>query len=485
MTPRQLLGQARVHTFEHVPYLASYIYALREKETPGIGTAAVDAQGTLYWCPKYIAKADVGQAAYIITHEVLHLIFDHHRRAVEMLGENMTEMQRYICNVAADLVIEQTLAMMRHLRPKAVVHLGATVPKLGITLDFPPNRSMQEYYRLIIEKLKGDNDSNQGDSNAGDSNESGDSSASGSSDSGAHGDSGQDHGAGDAGGSDEKDDDGTQADGQEDAPGDGAGSPSAGPGTDTQEPGAPGTGGSCADGQPRSYEVESDGSWEAYGCDMAAAHAAEAIAKAEQNSPGCVPGTIKEAIKQRLNPQPDPFDQLRSAVCTSVASPVGGRDFTHRRRSRKQPPGDDQPLLHGRITVQPHAVVIVDTSSSMMREDLKARALSVIAQGLRKLSRVRVYCADTNLRSNKWVATTRMFEWHGGGGTDMEQAIREIEEQDRPDSIVMVTDAETMWCQGWKPKARVVMAYTGEVGSRWHQAIPKWARVVPLAKEEV
>jgi predicted metal-dependent peptidase len=167
-----------------------------------------------------------------------------------------------------------------------------------------------------------------------------------------------------------------------------------------------------------------------------------------------------------------------------VASPVGGRDFTHRRRSRKQPPGDDQPLLHGRITVQPHAVVVVDTSSSMMRADIQARALSVIAQGLRKLSRVKVYCADTTVQSNKWVATTRLFDWHGGGGTDMQSVLKEIEAREKPDSIVMVTDAETHWTADWKPHARVVMAYTGKAGSVWHSAIPKWARVVPLVREE-
>jgi predicted metal-dependent peptidase len=476
MTPRQLLGKARVHTFEYVPYLASYIYALREQEEPRVGTAAVDAQGTLYWSPEYIAKADVGQAAYIITHEVLHLIFDHHKRSVEMLGEHMTETERYICNIAADLVIEQTLAMMRHLRPPAVVHLGAKVPKLGITLDFPPNHSMQEYYRLITEKLRGQDQDGSSSSNQG---EDGNDDDSGDDGAGSSPPSGSDtsDGAG-------QDGDDSQDPGEEDAAGGSEGSAEDGQGKDATEPGAPGTGGSCADGQPRPYEVESDGSWDAYGCDMAAAHAAAAIAQAEQSNPGSVPGAIKQAIKQRLNPQPDPFDQLRSAVCTSVASPVGGRDFTHRRRSRKQPPGDDQPLLHGRITVQPHAVVVVDTSSSMMRADIQARALSVIAQGLRKLSRVKVYCADTTVQSNKWVATTRLFDWHGGGGTDMQSVLKEIEAREKPDSIVMVTDAETYWTADWKPRARVVMAYTGRVGSHWHAAIPKWARVVPIAREE-
>ena len=216
---------------------------------------------------------------------------------------------------------------------------------------------------------------------------------------------------------------------------------------------------------------------------MAAAQAEEAIAKYESSNPGKVPGNIKEALKQKLRPVPNPFDQLRSAVCTSVASPVGGRDYSHRRRSRKQPPGDDAPLLHGRITVQPHAVVIVDTSASMMKKTVQAKALSVIAQGLRKLGRVKVYCADTQVRSNKVVATTKLFEWCGGGGTDMATAVAEVDKADKPDSIVLITDAETHW-HGDKPRARVVMAYTGKVGSPWHDRIPKWCRVVPLPQEE-
>ena len=91
MTPRQLLGQARVHTFEYVPYLASYIYSLREQETPGIGTAAVDAAGNLYWDPKFVQEIGMEQAAYLVAHEALHLIFDHHSRGKEIMGEKPTQ----------------------------------------------------------------------------------------------------------------------------------------------------------------------------------------------------------------------------------------------------------------------------------------------------------------------------------------------------------------------------------------------------------
>lgn len=462
MTPRQLLGQARVRTFEYVPYLASYIYSLKEKETPGIGTAAVDEAGNLYWCPKFIEECGIDMGAYIVTHEVLHLIFQHHARSREILGDRPDPHKQFILNIAGDLVIEQTMSSMRHLRPEGAVHLGCKVPTLGITLNFPENLSMQEYYRLIMEKLKGNqsNSSKQGGSDGNDSTGGGSDGNDSQSESGSSGES-----SGDG--------DDSQASGEEAPSGDGAGKTQGG--ASPPPTGSPGSGGSCADGVPRQYEVESDGSWETYGQDMAAA----AVEKYEQEHPGSVPGTIKQAINARLHPTPDPFAQLRSAVCTSVASPVGGRDFTHRRRSKKQPPGDDQPLLHGRITVQPHAVVIVDTSASMMTAEVHAQALSVIAQGLRKLGRVKVYCADTKVQSHALVANTKRFDWHGGGGTDMSAAIDQVERDDRPDSIVLITDAETYW-RRTKPRARVVVAYTGTKGSKWHTSIPKWCRTVVL-----
>lgn len=473
-TPRQLLSKARVKTFEYVPYLASYIYALRPQETREVETAAVDAEGRLYYNPDYISTADTGQCAYIVAHEALHLIYQHHRRAQEITGPRCSDQQRFILNIAGDLVIEQTLATarMRSLRPQGAVCLGATVPQLGgMTLDFPENLSMQEYYRLIMERLRAqeqdDSSNDRKEQSDGDRDEA---------------DSDEDMGASDEGGSDGKDDDDNGSGSTEDAADGGAEAPPTGQGTGASQPGTPGGGGSCADGQPREYEVESDGSWEAYGADMAATQAESAIKAYEESSAGTVAGTLKQALSQQLRPQPDPFDQLRSAVCTSVAAPIGGRDFSHRRLSRKQPVGDDEPLLHGRICVQPRAVVIVDTSGSMTDKESQAKALSVIGQGLRKLGRVKVICADTHVRSHKSVVTTRAFEWAGGGGTDMARAIEQVEESDKPDSIVLITDAITRWPMR-KPRARVVIAYTGQRDSRYHQAIPSWARTIVLEQK--
>ena len=456
MTPRQKLGAARVRTFDYVPYLASHIYTLRERETPGIKTAAVDEDANLYWDAEFVEKHSVEELAYTITHEAVHLIFEHHARAHEIFGEKMTEQERFIANVAADLVIEQTLSNMRKIRPACAVHLGCKVPQLGgMVLDFPENRSMQEYIRLIIEKMKpqGEDGSEDGDEQQG-------------------GDMEQPP----VTGGDEPKDKGKK---KPDPKGQGgSGQDASGQGEEEPGPCSPGSGGSAADGKPRPYEIEPDGAWESYGKQSAAA----AIEKYEQSNPGSVPGNILAEVAETLRPQPDPFDVLRSAVCSSVASTVGGRDFSRRRRSRKQPQGEDQPLLHGRMTVQPRAVVIVDTSASMMCKDVYAKAITVISQGLRKLGQVRVYCGDTTLQSNEMVRSCTRFDWKGGGGTDMSKVLMEVDEADKPDAIVLITDAETHWSPDM-PRGRVVVAYTGKRGSRWETSIPKKFKVVPLVKK--
>ena len=463
-----------------MPYLASYIYSMREHETPGLNTAAVDEHGNLYWDPAFITEIGKGQTAYLVAHEAMHLALDHPARAREIIGTSPTETQKLVVNIAADLAIEQMLSMMRHLRPEGAVYLGCVVPDLGnMTLNFPENRSMRGYFRLIMERLRPQADNNSEESGDGDSGE-GDGDAGGS-DGGCDrpADSGRDGGgsgpnpppAGDMGS----------------ASGDGEGPAAGGSGTSGHgkgRAGRPGTGGSAGDGQPRPYEVENDGSWDAYGSDMAAQQAEEQIADYEaSHGIGSVPGALKEILKAKLHPQPDPFDQLRSAVCSSVASPVGGRDYSHRRRSRKQPPGDKDPLLHGRITVQPNAVVIVDTSGSMGDRATKEQALTVISQGLRKLTRVKVMCADVGIRSSQQLASLNRFEWTGGGGTDMAMALENVDKLQRPDSIVLITDGLTRWPTR-SLRARVVVAFTGFAHSPAWGNIPQSYRKVRLPRKD-
>lgn len=434
--PRKLLADMRVGTFEYVPYLASYIYAMKEHEKPGIQTMSVDQHGNMYWDPKFVASISKQVGSYCVVHEVLHLIFKHHERAIAMLGSKPSKQQQLVSNIAADLVIEQALSMMRHLRPEGAIHLNQFVPQLDMTLDFPPDLRYEEYYRLIMERLKGDEQEQEGQ---------------------------QPQSSPQQG-----DDDG---DGQGDSQ----------PQQDSQpsgKPCSPESGGSCADGQPRPYEEPSDGEWEAFGEDIAAEMAEKAIEQYEK-SKGDVPGVIKRAISSKLRPVVDPWSQLRSAVATSVAAPVGGRESTYRRVSRKQHP--DMMRLRGSYYTQPSAVVVLDTSGSMCNGDDQAKALSCIAAGLRKLARFKVICGDTRIASRKDVASIKQIDWAGGGGTDMAAILERVDKEDRPDSIVLVTDCETGW-PARATRARVVVACTNADDRAFNQ-VPQWCRKVRLTQK--
>lgn len=449
MSPRQRLAAGRVRTFEYAPYLASYIYGLKQQEAKGSGTCGISKDGVIHWDPAFVMGLSVDTLAYVVLHEALHLIFRHHARAQEVYGEQPTHLAAMAMNIAGDLVIEQTLEFMRPLRPDGAIHLGSKCDRLGIVLDFPPNLDMIAYYQLIMDRLRA---------------------------------------PGDEPGTGSANDDESKP-GEQPSPGRGrtekrqqANDGKEGSATRTSAPRAicsPGSGGSASDGVRRDYETADD-SWQAFGELVSAAVMEQAIDKQEAIHPGSVPGVLKEAIRHLLRPQPDPFEQLRSVVASSTAAPLGGRMPTYRRLSRKQPAGMCR--LRGQLSTAASAVVVVDTSGSMGDRETKERALQVIADGLRKLQSVKVVCADTEIQSSAKLRDVNNFVWAGGGGTDMAAVLNEVDQRDRPDSIVLVTDAATRW-PSIQTRARVVVALTCDSGYR--QQIPSWCKTVPLFASEL
>lgn len=442
-TTRRRLASMRTRTFDFFPYLATYIYSMRPREKPGLGTLAVDVHGNMYYDPHWIDAHGVDEGAYGVVHEVCHIVFRHHERACEMYGNSPTPDQQHVCNVAADLVVEQTLHSMRQFRPAGSVHLGMEYKRLGITLDFPPDLRMEEYYRLIMEKLQQKQEEQKEEPD-----EQKDEGDDGEPQSGDGGDDQQ--GGGDAGDT-----------GEQQSPGSGD----------------PQAGGSAADGVPRDYEVEPDGSWEAFGEDAASAATEKAMQDYEDKHAGAIPAGLRHAISTRSKVVRDPWGELKAAVATSVSAPVGGRDCTYRRASRRQPP--NMMRLRGWQYTQPSAVVVLDTSGSMCNPDDQAKALTCIAAGLRKLTRFKVVAGDVAIASRKDVSSIAQVEWAGGGGTDMGRIVTDVDRTDRPDSIVLVTDGYTPWPT--RPtRARLVVACTTNSESVLSR-IPRWARTVVLA----
>jgi predicted metal-dependent peptidase len=232
--------------------------------------------------------------------------------------------------------------------------------------------------------------------------------------------------------------------------------------------------GSNSDGVPRDYEKPMSAVEHAM-VDHCLREAEKKIEQLESSLPGSVAGEIIASLKTRLHPQPDPFDQLRSAVSKSVASPLGTEEYTYRRLNRRQQ--QDTPRRRGYVRLAPECSIIIDTSGSM--EGAETRALTVIAQGLRRVQQPRVVAFDYVCQSAKRISSLEQFQFKGYGGTDMTKAIVEEDETHRPDAIVLVTDGETDWPT--KPtRARLIVAL---VRRSTYSTPPTWAKVIDLTKE--
>lgn len=409
ITNTKVVTDIRVRTHRYMPYMAKSIYGMKIIERPGIGTMAVDAHNRCYYDPEFVAAHTLDENAYVLLHEALHVTLRHNRMMRALIGPTPSEQVKLLANIAVDLVVEQLLrGELEQHRPEGAYHFEL--------MGFPPKLSAPEYFRLLMK----DQEKQEGGK--------------------------------------------SPAEGHD-------GTPDA----------CPPAGGSCADGLPRPYEEAPDESWESHGADRMLLDLEEAIERHENRQqtdasyrskhPGKVPGMLKQSIGMALRPQPDPWDQLRSAVASSVRSSVGQPVYTYSRFSRRQQP--DLPRLLGVNRTAPTACVILDTSYSMCNGEDQVRALTVIAQGLRKLSRFRVFAGDTAIQSDKRVSNIKQIEWAGGGGTDMARILEHVDAEHRPDSIVIITDGHTPWPRK-KLKARVVAAITqpdSAVPPRWVRAV--------------
>jgi predicted metal-dependent peptidase len=533
MTMRDKVTRFKIASREALPYMAHRVYGMPTHERPGIKTMAVDSSGRMYYDPAFVEKIDVPFGMFVVLHEALHVVLGHARMAARVLGPNPTPAMLRRWNEACDMVVNQIL--VRYLG-----HIPDWFnPVLHTTRGLPPRLTVIEYYQLLTDKDEQeqeqrrkqqaqqrqqqddeDEDDSYGDGydedtpdmEPGDNPEEDDDDSDSEDDADADPDSDDDEPAGeghaeddcdgleedsegDGGGSDADPEPGSSdedADEEGDGEAESGGSPSEDgdgvSGGDSEEGGdspdqggdeASELGGSGADGQPRDYELppESGDEEREYALDK---ELAKAIEEYERSHPGSVPGELKDSLDVRFNPQPDPWDVLRTAVCRAIASPVGAIDYTLRRFSRRQQA--DGPRLRGVVRHTPNAVVILDTSGSMRLQSpsvLRDRALAVIERGVRRLTAVTVVCGDTHVRSREVVRSVKGMGITGGGGTNMDAVVEKVDQEMRPDAIIVVTDCETDWPKQ-KTRARLVVAAVK--GSYDQFPVPAWATLVDVTK---
>lgn len=451
---RTRIAQFRLAAQETAPYMGQYVHSLIPVERAGIGTMAVDKFGRLYYDPTFVASITSECGSFTILHEALHVVFDHAAMAERIVGTNGTPTQYKAWNFAVDMVVNGVLREFIRHAPEGII----TAERFGL----PPKLTAIEYYHLLLQaneqaqQQQEQENQDEQDEQAGDDSD-GEDEGSGESEGEDGGDgSGEDEESGDAGDTEADDAGGSEGDDSEGEGGDEV--------ADHQ-----GDGGSCSDGKPRDYELPADESWE----DREFSMATDLENKCESTGWGNVPGEIRKALGNKLRPQPDPFDCLRAACARAVSSPVGAPDYTYRRISRRQVEG--QPRLKGVQKLTPNAVIVLDTSGSMLDAETEAKALTVVASGLRRLRSVRVIGGDTNITSNKQVSSLKQLEWLGGGGTSMKTVLEAVDKEHRPDAIVLITDGDTDWPE--KLRAKLVVALTYE------NYTPAWATAVVVGKK--
>lgn len=449
------ISKAKTAAQQHMKYLGSYLEGVPTTFDDRVPTMAVDDVGRLYVNPDWCVQWSADQNGYVLLHEMLHNLLDHAERRREYLPFP-TPKQLEWWNIAADLCIQQILKSIDHLRPPCGVKIEDYLHIPGL------NRGMstEKYYSLLSQHEESGGPMPPPPGRP-DPNSPGDEQGTGSG-----GQPGED-----ASGSGSGDDD----DGQQSGSGSTAGSGNAsGKGTKKQ---GHGSSGSASDGMPKDYELPKD--MASVGANLSRL---EQVRDQMENDPtisiGSGMGTVRESLNRRLRRQPDPFDRLRNIVGQHTAAPMGTDEPTYRRRNRRQE-NDDLPIP-GVIRFSPECVIIIDTSGSMGNpkvSDRAARAMTAIAQGLRRVQNPRVIAWDGGLRADKRISSISQFEWIGGGGTSMDEAVVMADQKYRPEAIVLVTDCGTTWPEK-RTRAKLIVAMVDK-----YSQPPKWSIPVDLTVE--
>lgn len=414
LTPRQKLAAAMARVTDSgkgwAPYFGCALLGLirREMDTTMIAlmtaigkpcTLAVSADGILYWAADFVEKQTVDVLAWILMHEVMHLLLKHHERAAALgiLPEASPAMiaKSTIANYAQDACINEELDKFQ---------TGPADCLRPASLGQPPGLIFEERYRLLLKQVE--------------------KAGGGSKDKGPQG-----AGKGWCGGC--------------------AGHPVPG------EPNPNGKGGSGKGDGPGRTPAE----MERMRKETAEAVQGHVTTKGR----GTVPDSmVRWADEQLAPPKVDWRKHLAQAVRGAVASRSGAVDLTWNKPSRRQAGvgfGPGRPIMPSYHAPIPEVGFGVDTSGSMSGDALGE--VMTEAQGvLLALGAPFTFAVcDAALHGIKEVGTIReaLGLLKGGGGTDMRPLFEAFAKRPkRPQVVVIATDGyigggypdeEPTWCK--------------------------------------
>ena len=196
-------------------------------------------------------------------------------------------------------------------------------------------------------------------------------------------------------------------------------------------------------------------------------------------------GRLPKGLTRWAEADPEPPFDWRRALAAEVRRAVhlaaGRVDYSHRRPSRRAA-AVPHVVLPSFARPVPAVAVVVDTSGSMGRDDLRAclREIDGIIDGVGlRTAGVRVLACDVDVHAVTKVVVADRASLVGGGGTDMVAGIRAaLELRPRPEVVIVLTDGYTPWPAQPPTGVRVVV---GVLAGGDAAGAPAWARVVPIA----
>lgn len=471
---KQRIAQIRWKLCERWPHAAVPVMSLIPVEKRGIGTFAVDKHYRMNYDPAALDEMDDAELQTTIAHEVSHLLLDHHHRAERLIANNDSQAWSD-WNVAGDAAVNDLLAADKFNIPDTWV-----TPKV---LGMPVGKCTEWYFYEIRKRRQEEQekqkqqkqDAQEGPKNAPETPEPESSQK----------DEEQPEGQPEP----EYDNQEGQGDGEEEGDGEGGE-----PGEEEAEypRQAPGTSGSCSDGQQREWEDTAPVSDEDTSVPPAMdefdhANIKDRVAKAIE-SKGSSPGRWKSFIDEIRRPRIDPKRLLMDAVSTALRGAISSRGdgrFSYRRPARA--PGFSSILRPSRFQVVPKVTVCIDTSGSMDKEQLSLAVglVASVLDGMHFRDGIRVICGDTIVQFAERIVEPSKIELAGQGGTEMGVVLKAAAEEDEtPDMIVLVTDAATDWPSEPLPMPVVACVTTRDYEDNyWVQRIPSWIKSVQLTAQ--
>lgn len=193
--------------------------------------------------------------------------------------------------------------------------------------------------------------------------------------------------------------------------------------------------------------------------------------------PGSVPAGLQAWAERELKPPTiDWRKQLAALVRRAITDAAGAVDHTYRKQSRRGAGlrhylGMNAPIMPALYRPVPSVALILDVSGSMQGGPAEAARSEIMGVVSAVGSPLTVFLADVKVAGKHRVASAKDVANLGEtlGGTNLAEAIREVDSTRKHDVIVVLTDGYTGWHEPGSVKASVIAAITpkGEDAPEW------------------